>query len=429
MGCVWVPNLADAGWMTEALSRHADALGISGEVTAVQLLDARLTHPHRPGSPRCRGWATCTVTAGSGPPVQLYVKGFSDDDAGDLAWEQVRDDPTGHLARRLPEVGLIVWPFPADPQLVSLPTLVDPRLATDVLPPAVRQVLDLRPGEEPRVTVVRYQPEASATLRLEADRDRAATVFAKMLADGSVTEVAARHQALWCAAARRSDLRLAEPLGADPDRGVLWTRGIPGGPLSTGSPGRLPAQAAAVGALLAALHAAPLDLNRSVTVDDVLVEARKKAAKLARAHPGVAGLVHGLVATATARREDVVEERDVPLHGDFHVDQLVGSPDGPVLVDLDSIIRGAPEVDLAEFLVDLSLRGLPGTVTEDVARTLLASYGTSAGVDVDRALLAVCADAEFVNRCYRHLRRHASGWERALESELGRHAQLAALIR
>ncbi|HET9860227.1 MAG TPA: phosphotransferase [Nocardioidaceae bacterium] len=426
---MWVPNLADAGWMTEALSRHADALGISGEVTAVQLLDARLTHPHRPGSPRCRGWATCTVMAGSGPPVQLYVKGFSDDDAGDLAWEQVRDDPTGHLARRLPEVGLLVWPFPADPQLVSLPTLVDPRLATDVLPPAVRQVLDLRPGEEPRVTVVRYQPEASATLRLEADRDRAATVFAKLLADGSVTEVAARHQALWCAAARSSDLRLAEPLGVDPGRGVLWTRGLAGGPLSsTLSPDRLPELAAAVGALLAALHAAPLDLPRTVTVDALLVEARKKADKLARAHPAVAGQVHGLVTRATVRRADVDRVRDVTLHGDFHLDQLVGSPDGPVLVDLDSIIRGAPEVDLAEFLVDLSLRGLPGAVVEDVARTLLTSYGVSAGVDVDRALLAVCADAEFVNRCYRHLRRHASGWQRALESELDRHAQLAALI-
>jgi aminoglycoside phosphotransferase (APT) family kinase protein len=211
---------------------------------------------------------------------------------------------------------------------------------------------------------------------------------------------------------------------------VLWTRGIPGGPLSsTGSPGLLPAQTAAVGALLAALHAAPLDLVRTVTVDQLLVEARKKAGKLARAHPDVAGLVHGLVATATARRGDVVDERDVPLHGDFHLDQLVGSPDGPVLVDLDSIIRGAPEVDLAEFLVDLSLRGLPGTVAEDVARTLLASYTRNAGIDVDRALLAVCADAEFVNRCYRHLRRHASGWQRALESELGRHGQLAALIR
>src|SRR5688500_16826803 len=120
MGCVWVPNLADPGWLTEVLSRHSDALGIAGAVTAVQLLDARLSHPHRPGTPLCRGWAPCTVTAGSGPPVQLYLQGFSDDAAGDLAWERVRDHPAGHQARRLPEVGLVVWPFPADPRLVSL---------------------------------------------------------------------------------------------------------------------------------------------------------------------------------------------------------------------------------------------------------------------------------------------------------------------
>ena len=70
---------------------------------------------------------------------------------------------------------------------------------------------------------------------------------------------------------------------------------------------------------------------------------------------------------------------DVTLHGDFHLDQLVGSATGPVLVDLDSMVLGPREVDLAEFLVDLALRDLPDDVTRDVAAGMLSSYAAAAG--------------------------------------------------
>jgi aminoglycoside phosphotransferase (APT) family kinase protein len=163
-------------------------------------------------------------------------------------------------------------------------------------------------------------------------------------------------------------------------------------------------------------------------VDELLAEAHKKAAKLVRARPPVAALVTDVVATATRRRRDVVRERARTLHGDFHLDQLVSSADGPVLVDLDSMVCGPPEIDLAEFLVDLALRGLPHTVTQEVARGLVSSYAAASGTEIDAALLAVCADAEFVNRCYRHLRRHSPGWESALEAELGRHAEVRSLL-
>ena len=135
-----------------------------------------------------------------------------------------------------------------------------------------------------------------------------------------------------------------------------------------------------------------------------------------------------LVAAATRRRRDVVRERGCTLHGDFHLDQLVSSAAGPVLVDLDSLLDGPPEVDLAEFLVDLALRDLPGAVTHEVARALLSSYTAATGAEVDAALLSVCADAEFVNRCYRHLRRHSPGWQSDLEAELARHPDVTSLL-
>lgn len=427
---MWVPNLGDVGWMSEVVSRHAARLEISGAVGEVRLLDARLTHPHHPESPLCAGWATYVVTTDETSSVQLYIQGFSGDDASEAAWRAQRAARRDGSATHLAELDLIVWRFPGDPRLTALPTLVDPRLVDDILPPAVREVLDLRPGEHLRTTMVRYQPEASATLRLDADGDHARTVFAKHLPDAEVVvAVAERHQRLWSMKHPR-ELRLAQPLAVDSDRGVLWTRGVPGGALSTVvTPAQLPEVTTSVGALLAALHASSVEVTQRLTADQLLAEAAKKAHKLARAHPPVARGVADLVATATAHGAQVRRERSCTLHGDFHLDQLVSSPDGPVLVDLDSMIRGAPEIDLAEFLVDLSLRGLPGAVAHDVSERLLTSYTASAESDIDLALLALCADAEFVNRCYRHLRRHAFGWEAALEAELGRHADLASLIR
>jgi hypothetical protein len=99
-----------------------------------------------------------------------------------------------------------------------------------------------------------------------------------------------------------------------------------------------------------------------------------------------------------------------------------------VLVDLDSMVRGAPEVDLAEFLVDVALRDLPDGVARDLGGALLSSYAAASGNPVDEALLGICADAEFLNRCYRHLRRHSPGWRDALAAELARHDDVVGLL-
>lgn len=426
---MWLPDLADVARMTLVLSEHAATLGLPGAVTGVRLLDARLTHPHRPESPRCRAWATYLVSVQDAAPMQLYVKGFPAGDASEAAWRQEQALRPATRSTHLPELDLVVWRFPEDPRLTALPDLVSPQRAAGTLPPVVRDVLALPEGAEPRVTVVRYQPEASVTLRLEAGLETEPSVFAKHLADGTVVDIAARHQALWSTTDPARGLLIAEPLAVDPVRRVLWTRGVAGRPLTEAvRPDRLSEATAPLGPLLAALHASSVATTSSIGVHDLLVEAHKKADKLARAHPPIAPLVTGLVAAATTRRRAVVRERGCTLHGDFHLDQLVSSAAGPVLVDLDSLLVGPPEVDLAEFLVDLALRDLPGAVTHEVARALLSSYTTATGAGVDAALLSVCADAEFVNRCYRHLRRHSPGWESDLEAKLARHAAVTSLL-
>ena len=423
---MWLPNLADESWLADVVVAHAPALGFTGPVHSVRLLDARLTHPHRPESPLCRGWATCVVTPRVGAPVQFYVKGFPDGDVSEEAWRRDRSTRPGGRSVRLAGLDVVVWPFPDDPRLPAVPLLVDPRRVVDVLPPRVREVLG---AGEPRTTVVRYQPEASITLRLEGDGDGRSAVFAKHLTDGEVAAAGARHEAIWAAALGDDRLRVAEPLATDDDLGVLWTRGVPGLPLTTAvPPSGLVDLADDVGRALAVLHGTPTDAPL-LTVDALLTEMDKKAAKLSRAHPGVGATVNGMVTAAAGRRTFASDDTVVTLHGDFHLDQLVASSAGPVLVDLDSMVRGVPEVDLAEFLVDLALRALPDDVVHGVGSGLLTSYAEASGHEIDQALLETCADAEFVNRCYRHLRRHANWWQEALTTELARHADVVALLR
>ena len=424
---MWLPDLADAAWVHEVLSRHAETLGLDGEVASTWLHDVRLTNPHRPQSSRCRGWATYDVVVRGGPSVQLYLKGFPDRTSSEDAWRRDRADrPQGHSVH-LAEDDLVVWRFPEDPQLPALPDLLASPLASHVVPPAVGAALGLR--SERHVTVVRYQPEASATLRVESVHAGGPTVFAKHLADGSVEDVAARHRALWNVTGPGEPLRVAEPLAADPVHRVLWTRGVPGPTLTDAVPAsELTGATGSIGALLAALHGSGTGPMPTMSVDGLLTEMSKKAGKLTHAHPAVEPIVSDLLAAATRRHSDVTLERACTLHGDFHLDQLVASPDGPVLVDLDTIVQGPPEVDLAEFLVDLALRALPEPVAEEVAEQLLTSYVAATGAGVDAALLAVCADAEFMNRCYRHLRRHTPGWQQELEAELSRHGDVARLL-
>ena len=68
---MWLPDLADAAWVGDILSRHAESLGVTGEVAATRLVDVRLTNPHRPESWRCRGWATYVVALHGGSSEEL----------------------------------------------------------------------------------------------------------------------------------------------------------------------------------------------------------------------------------------------------------------------------------------------------------------------------------------------------------------------
>ena len=419
---MWVPQLADPDWVAATLRAHSHLLGFPGPPERVQLVDVRISNPHKPDSPRCHGWAT----------YQVHHGHTRDPGGGALLLLQAGEagaPPIPHAGTAVPGLPLLVWRFPTDPWLPALATLVDPARARSLLPyeqaginPAM--TTDLRPE------VVRYQPGASATVRYRLGTGSTTVgLYAKVLAGVSVEAVDAAHHRLHTAS---PDLRVAEPLGAEPALGVLWTREVAGGPLldrlRDGSLAQVDAAAREVAGALAALHGSGVQPSGTTDLAAQVAEAEKKAAKLARACPGLASGVAAVLDAVTAAMAGTRTEGtgSRPLHGDFHVEQFLDSPGGPVLLDLDAMVRGDPEVDLAEFAVDLNMRGLAAETVDRFVGGLFASYARRVGRHPDPVLLRSYAAAEFLNRCYRHLRRPVSGWQQAAAADLGRYPGVIA---
>jgi hypothetical protein len=422
---VFVPDIADAERMTEVITAHADDLGVAPIAGPCRLLDARIRHSHRPSSPRCQGWATYSVPTDGGPAALLYVRGYPER-ASAQPWAEVVAAGRAGGAIHLREHDLIVWKFPEDPSLPALRHLVDPTRIVALLPTRRVEALTAPPvtPDELHVDVVRYQPEASATLRCRVARpgQEPVAVYAKAV-DADPTGIGHVHERLWDRSAELVDLRIAQPLGSDPTMRVLWTLGVPGPALG----GRVePGAAAAIARTVAALHGSGVSVPHVVHAEECLTEGRKKASKLAAALPRCGPAVAAIAPPASRFGSSGGAPRAV-VHGDLHLDQFIDGPDGPVLVDLDSVAAGDAELDLAELVVDVVMRSLPLPAVQAFVLELLEAYARHAR-PVRPGLLRALADAEFLTRCHRSLRRRAPGWEIELELALAQHAVLAAVL-
>lgn len=177
------------------------------------------------------------------------------------------------------------------------------------------------------------------------------------------------------------------------------------GPLTT-SQTALPPLLVGVVAVLARLHKTdptglallPLDTGRMIRPRleglppaDVL---RREAAEL-----------HARSSRALQRRRELVEASRLLLHGDFHVGQLLfeAGSDEPWLLDLDDLVLGPRESDIANFVAHLSTR--PDLASGDIARDYAmmlnwigAAYIDHARCRLDGELLAIYGATSLLRR-------------------------------
>ena len=336
-----VPDISDAAWVSRFLAQEAGRLGLPG-FSAVRLLDAQILNPHRPDSPRCRGWATYRLEGPDGAEdVLLCLQAFPDRDP-------------------------VVWRFPDDPVLGGLRGLL--AAGHD----AARLV---GRDDAAGVTAARRAVAARTQLHGALRRARHRTVRGLRQGRGRCRRPRGRRAPRGAVAGRRELAAAGRRAAGLRDRlQVLWTRGVPG-PSFAATPWRGVAQAlgAAAAATVAALHASAVVPPRRVVVADCVAEARKKVAKLSTALPSVAPPLARVLAGTEAALVRAAPARELTVHGDLHLDQLIATAHGAVLLDLDELGLGPPELDAAELVVDAVTRESPGG---DDARRVRSSLPT-----------------------------------------------------
>jgi hypothetical protein len=270
--------------------------------------------------------------------------------------------PAGSVVGTDPSRGLVVASPAADRDLPGLALLHDERRSRRLL----RGLLGERDGVRvARLRTLRYKPHRRWVGVVQPRGGPAAVlrIYRPAAARRAVEAIRA------CAAAGGTPALI----GAKPSRGVAAVAYVPGQALSrlsgAGESGDLAAIRSA-GTALAGLHGArdvALRIPGSADAQAVLSAADQLVALL----PSEADGIRGLSARVAGRLLNG-EQLQLPIHGDFSLDQVIVDETGIArLIDLDEAHLGDPASDLGCAAAALACDAVLGTVEVDLATSWL----------------------------------------------------------
>lgn len=390
----------------QALGRHLQPhIAARGAIDAVRITQSRRSssrakHPH----PLV---FCCEIDLRGAATPQRWLGKLHRAGASAAAWP-------GAPVLHLPELELLLWPWPQDPGLPQLARLLD-----------VRAVMPIWGHAAAGVQTLRYEPGQRALLRYtHGDAD---PLYAKTYADPRGPVVRRRFEWIW--AASQADARyprVARPLAvADPH--TLWQASVGGTPLpqllddaQRGDWIRPLALAVAM------LHAAPAELAGPSPRgrQHWLTEVQRRRSKIERACPELAPQA-GAVAEAITRAAPALPPYAPSLiHGDLHADQARLEGGRIVLFDFDEFALGDPMEDLAGFIVKLP----PAVQTSKLAPLWLAAYAHAAPQRFCRARLAWHLAVQQLLQASRAFVFQLPQWRSQVRDRLERARQLAAAL-
>lgn len=300
----------------------------------------------------------------------------------------------------VPEAGLALCRLPVDPDLPTLVQAMDPRFAGRLS--AVEH-----PDAEPTVEVVHLPREGACVLRYLFPAGQArcsahprAALYGKVYRDGFGQVVDGFLRALTRDPADhgpRPPARVPKPVAYVPTVRLLVTEELPGEPLvprlmrTACAPEGQPADDGLAlrravrgsGAALAGLHGSDLTTAPVRSAGRVLAAVRREIDLVASYWPDVAARVRS--------RVDLLSE-PVPgtpgavlSHGDYTPSQVLVDGDTVSVVDLDTLCRADPALDLGTYLAYLHLLaakagGQPtSALTDDLTAEFLHGYRDAGG--------------------------------------------------
>jgi hypothetical protein len=261
-----------------------------------------------------------------------------------------------------------------DPALPALQDIVDPAAARDLLQQVVVQAGYTNAAVSAcRPNVVRYKPGSRCTVVVEVDYDRTdgdrsgpdPIVIKTHQGDKGQTAWAAM-TALWQSPlARQGVVTLAEPLGYEPERRILFQGPIPEDctlkelartAIEDGSAAqldRLREELARTAYALAALHQSATSYGGTATLDGELAELREVVGRLAFSVPPLEPAADSLLSRLEELSVEFPAEGSVPSHHDFRPAQVLLHAGTVGFIDFDGASMAEPALDLGRFRAKL----------------------------------------------------------------------------
>lgn len=288
-------------------------------------------------------------------------------------------DKAAHVATRAPGEGgvlqldshSLLWKAEEDRELPGLARILDRHRTTRLL----HRLGSLSPWvarwASSSVEIVRYKPEHRAVARLDLDlrfehkggAKSRRPLAARVLRPDRAARVLELRRGLDQLAPPNSFAPWPRLRGAEPRTGLMFETWIEGRAFARDEFGH----AAAVGRLLAKLHALPVSAAPASQATEAHDSESSASRDVLGAEPALAAL---------ARRVPAPQARVIAwTHGDLHPDQvLVADEDGTArLLDLDNLAPGDPLADLASWIADRLARA-DAPRFDEAAAPLLEGY-------------------------------------------------------
>jgi hypothetical protein len=329
----------------------------------------------------------------------------------------------------LPEIEMVLWSFPNDRKMHTLPAMIQLAHST---PERLSQWFLAQLGTEWQVLnthsrVVHYVGEHTCTVQttLEAlhrpeNSHRIMTIFGKTYYDEEGAQTDRIMRQLWNSRSRRSgQLHMAQPLWYDARLKTLWQLGIQGTTLEScaiEAEESVPRFTGAAHAI-STFHGTRLSDIRSITIPHLIEKLGTVGSMLMQCQPSCQPILLPLLARLTAQAKMIPASRTATLHGDLHLKNLFLTDGKIALIDLDNVCEGPPGWDIGSFIAGLLTTVLAkgSSLSQMTSRlqTFLDHYNQSVTWKVDQPTVvwftAVALVIERSHRCITRLKAEQRG--------------------
>jgi hypothetical protein len=380
-------DIADTAKLAQKLNQHLGPAFASGEMQAASCTIDQLNYQPRAG---CQILFTATICDRHQHRLgqqSFYGKLFRRPQRAKRVWQRQQQKtwappPFGPPVLHLPELAMMLWAYPNDPNLPGLARLVD---TEKILAEAQAAPKKFGLSQAPiAITAQRtkYVPgqRCGYVYRLKSADGATFSVYGKAYQSGEGKKVFALMQEIWESDACQSGrFVLPQPYGYDADSEVIWQEAISGEPLAkiAETIPNLPEMAEAIGARLAAFHSLRLQLPLERTFEAQVEETRQTLAAISKAFPDYAERCGQIGEKLLAAANKLGPGPVTPVHASFKFSHIFATAKGIAFIDFDGACLGDPAYDVGRFIAHLYKMKANWKIDPEIAEQTITNFCVS----------------------------------------------------